>query len=894
MSETARCLTPEDSASRAATPDRELSNRHPGPTVRNQDVDPLAIFLLSGSHRLSIQERKSMSQTEFAPKLKSSRLMSAGWLVLLVLSGGGCDATAPLDEAQDDVTESAELARPSFLQVSTSPQSADRTQYFGHACGVASDGTVSCWGNYYLGNGTTEKSVFPLRVAGLSDVVAVSAGMTHTCALTRTGGVSCWGSASAGIIPQGTGGIYDGPESVLKVSVGIGVGDGTTATRPLPVNIISSGVKAIATGAEHSCALLLNGKVKCWGQNVAGQLGDGTKRKRLSPVEATFVSGGALQLAAGGDSTCAVVSNGNRVTCWGSVTRDSAKFVRNYNFTSPVKTLTVGDTSACVISMNGKVSCWGDMFDMPWNQAELIPETDPVWETQSATTPYEVVGLPTGLEFISAGGRGAYGSTTCAAKADGDLYCWGDNWGQPIVGTVYPPTTPQTEDFSTWRQSIHRYQASNAQGISSLSNAGGRFCVTTGAGGARCWGFGRTGALGDGTFDVYANEPRDVRWRGGAPVLENVIAFFPGFNRSGPCAIAAASPSAQSGSVYCWGGQEGPVQNTTLAAAFQGIGTDIKAINNTCALSASGRVTCWVQAGSQYIDPLSSQLTRIDLGITGAVALTAEGFVLTSSGGVKQIAFAEPPAGPFSLVDVPGLASGIKFVTGSYALTTAGGVKAWSFYETTPAQDIPGLTSGVQKLVPPYVVMNNGTVKRFSQGAGGFRVSSVSLFGTSPKELVATEHQACAIRPNGSVRCAVRFNDTVWYETPNQQAVFDVPGVVAASSSLSLWSKSGWYGGGCVIISGGEVACWTYGDPQSTDIIIDPNNPPPPKHQVVVNPSVVIGGLVGAAQLYARDRGLCAVMESGRVRCQGSNADGQLGNGTFIDSVTPVLVRRRN
>ena len=86
-----------------------------------------------------------------------------------------------------------------------------------------------------------------------SPTIVVGGG--HTCALTSSGGVKCWGENMYGEL-----------------------GDGTTLTRTVPVDVtgLPSGVRAIATSYYHSCALTSNGKVKCWGFNRSGELGDGT------------------------------------------------------------------------------------------------------------------------------------------------------------------------------------------------------------------------------------------------------------------------------------------------------------------------------------------------------------------------------------------------------------------------------------------------------------------------------------------------------------------------------------------------------------------------------------------------------------------------------------------
>ena len=127
-------------------------------------------------------------------------------------------------------------------------------------------------------------------------------------------------------------------------------------TTPVDVTGLSSGVYAIAAGGRHTCALIGSGKgsaaqsettdeagtggfaVKCWGDNVHGQLGDGAqpewRARRLIPVDALGLSSGVYAIAAGARHTCAMISNdkgsasqstttdeagteGFAVKCWG-------------------------------------------------------------------------------------------------------------------------------------------------------------------------------------------------------------------------------------------------------------------------------------------------------------------------------------------------------------------------------------------------------------------------------------------------------------------------------------------------------------------------------------------------------------------------------------------------
>ena len=166
-----------------------------------------------------------------------------------------------------------------------------------HACAVQSTGAVSCWGRNaegQLGDGTVIDRTQPGPVPSITDAAQVACGYAHTCLLRRDGTVACWGANDSGQLGTGT----TGEPSVEPVTV-----------TGLPV------VKAISVGSFHSCALLQNGSAACWGDNGAGQLGDGTIEDRAAATAVGAVTGIA-SLAAGDHHTCAALDSGE-VRCWG-------------------------------------------------------------------------------------------------------------------------------------------------------------------------------------------------------------------------------------------------------------------------------------------------------------------------------------------------------------------------------------------------------------------------------------------------------------------------------------------------------------------------------------------------------------------------------------------------
>jgi len=167
-----------------------------------------------------------------------------------------------------------------------------------HSCAVLSTGAVQCWGagaNGQIGDGGGTQRNTPQTVSGITNAVAISAGAFHTCALLSTGYVRCWG---------------------LNTNGQLGIGSsGGQANTSLEVSGITNAV-AISAGTSHTCALLSTGAVQCWGLNADGQLGDGTTTQRLIPTAISGLTSGVRAIGTGLDHSCAVLSTG-AARCWG-------------------------------------------------------------------------------------------------------------------------------------------------------------------------------------------------------------------------------------------------------------------------------------------------------------------------------------------------------------------------------------------------------------------------------------------------------------------------------------------------------------------------------------------------------------------------------------------------
>jgi len=357
-----------------------------------------------------------------------------------------------------------------------------------HTCAILDDGTVSCWGsNLYgqLGDGIEntrrnrpETRLVPTLTTSLGTgrtAVAISSGDYHTCAILDDGSVSCWGENSDGRL-----------------------GDGTTTQRNTPTQTSSLGTGrtavAISSGVYHTCAILDDGTVSCWGNNGDGQLGDGPTTNRSTPTQTSSLGTGrtAVAISSGGFHTCALLDDAS-VSCWGYNGDGQLGDGTNTDRSTPAQTsslgtgrtavaISSGDRYTCAILDDGSVSCWG------YNWGNIGDGT-----TIQRNTPTQTSSLGTGRTAVAITSADMH---TCALLDDGSVSCWGRNWGGRLGdGTTTDRYTPApTSSLGTNRTAV------------ALSSGGGHNCALLDNGTVSCWGRNLSGELGDGT-QINRNTP---------------------------------------------------------------------------------------------------------------------------------------------------------------------------------------------------------------------------------------------------------------------------------------------------------------------------------------------------------------------------------------------------
>lgn len=281
-----------------------------------------------------------------------------------------------------------------------------------HTCALRAARTVLCWGANQvaqLGDGSMDHvtrcrgadcTSTPQPVSGLTDVVQVAAGAAHTCALRTGGSVACWGANDAGKLGDGIG------------DHGVVCRNGTSTIDcsfvPVEVSGVADAVE-LSVGGGHTCIRRRSGRVSCWGENYAGQIGDGSMSARSTPVDVSMLTD-AVAIAAGRAHTCAMRRSGE-VVCWGRNVDGQLGdgTVRDRSVPGPVRMLasatsiSAGGFHACALHASRRASCWG------------------------GTEPGAMLTMPvdTGLADVVSIWGGFY--YTCAVLRGGEVLCWGDN-----------------------------------------------------------------------------------------------------------------------------------------------------------------------------------------------------------------------------------------------------------------------------------------------------------------------------------------------------------------------------------------------------------------------------------------------------------------------------------
>jgi cysteine-rich repeat protein len=395
----------------------------------------------------------------------------------------------------------------------------------------------------------------------VSKVVRLSAGTTHTCALLREGLVRCWGANQQG-------------------QLGLGTSADRRSNKPYLNDVVQLGAPAaaLAAGRAHTCALMQDGSVRCWGANASGQLGLGHTRAvgddeaPNAPNAAVQLGATAIAIAAGGDVSCAILQGG-ALRCWGANTFGQlglghtnpigdnevpSAAVATVILDDTVRAVGPGGDHTCAVLASNLVRCWGrnDLGQLG------LGNTANLGDNEAPTTAAAIM-FPGATAFgaIQAGATRTFAWMTDGSAVRG----WGDN-GDFGLGVNFQMAEPlfKATDWGAFSFSTP---------VQEISVGGYHVCLRLQNHDLRCWGINDSAQLGlANTLTLGDDEP-----------ILAAAAVGLGTNASGgaafPVSLAAGGRHTcvllDSGAVRCWGGNaDGQLglgfASTAPAATFVG------------------------------------------------------------------------------------------------------------------------------------------------------------------------------------------------------------------------------------------------------------------------------------------------------------------------------------
>jgi alpha-tubulin suppressor-like RCC1 family protein len=621
------------------------------------------------------------------------------------------------------------------------------------------------------------------------------------------------------------------------------LGDGTTTDRTTPVQVSGlTGVVAIAGGWYHGLALKSDGTVWAWGRNSDGQLGDGTTTNRLTPVQVSGLTG-VVAIAGGYWHSLALKTDGT-VWAWGHNDYGQLGDGSTTNRTVSVQVtglqgvtaIAGGAEHGLALSSDGTVWAWGHNDD-----GQLGNET-----TTDSSVPVQVTGL-TGVAVIAAGVH------SLAVKSDGTA--WG--WGHGVYGEL--------GDGGVGVNRSTPVQAIGLTGVVGIAGGSGHSLWLKSDGTVWASGLNWYGQLGDGTT-TERHTPVQVS---GLTGVLGMVAIAAGLDHS----LALRSD----GTVWAWGqnygGQLGDGSTTNRSAPVQvrangptGVTAIAGGSAHSLALKSDGTAWAWGFNGNgQLGDGTTTRRSRpVQVsGLTGVITVAAgyqHSLALRSDGTVWAWGFnGNGQLGDNSTTDssVPVQVIGLTGVTAiaaggyhSLALKSDGTVWAWGRNDYGQLGD--GTTSN-----HPTPVQVSGLTGAVAIAGGGFH--------------------SLALKSDGSVWA---WGYGYWGQLGNgNTANLSVP--VQVSGLAGVAAVAGGGGHSLALKSDGSVWAWGYngqgelGDGTTTSRSV---------------PGQVGAGFTGLAAIAAGEFHTLALKSDGTAWAWGANDRGQLGDGTTLESHTPVQV----
>ena len=419
-----------------------------------------------------------------------------------------------------------------------------------HSCALSTSGVIKCWGNneygqlgldnnYNWGDGVDENgqsatemgaNLAPTDLGDNYFIRDLVLGTNHSCVLFLDGSVKCWGRNEHGQLGQDSDQNLgdDAGEMAALTAINLGMDDQSRAYT----------AKAINAGGHHTCAILNDDKLKCWGRNDSGQLGiGGTDTQGDNSGEMAVLS---------------AINLGTNLTA---------------------KAIDLGSTHTCVILSNDLVKCWGDGANgkLGQNSEDSIGSVEDSVANLTAinlgvdsnSNPYMPLAIRTGQEY------------SCALLNGDSVKCWGRNH----AGQLGQDNNTNYGTTSNPMSTLDSIVFANTTGVRLMDARNNHTCALFNDDSLKCWGYGLYGRLG------YGNA-RNLGTSG------NSLASFSGSIDLGGESFSIADVSAgyfhscaisSSNEVKCWGrnhtGQLGQDSTEDLGDEANELGTNLDAID---------------------------------------------------------------------------------------------------------------------------------------------------------------------------------------------------------------------------------------------------------------------------------------------------------------------------
>jgi alpha-tubulin suppressor-like RCC1 family protein len=370
---------------------------------------------------------------------------------------------------------------------------------------------------------------------------------------------------------------------------------------------------SVASGLSHTCALLSDRTVECWGDDSSGQLGDakaGTSMPAGGPNPRPVPNlGDVTALAAGDDHTCALLATGG-IVCWGQGA--DGRLGRGFGppaldpapaaiATIPAAVaISAGSRYTCAALANGNIYCWG-----------LFPDVAGV---QGSWDPKQIGGVTNATSVAAGGGH------VCARLADGQVRCWGSNAAGQLG----------TGDTSAVAGLVSPLGLGDVAEIAAGQN---HTCARQSDGSVLCWGANDAGQVGNGLADPMSPTPSSV--------VANVTDIFLSASSSTSCALLA------DGTFSCWGKNDvgqlgtgvGPISRTPVAVNTLAGGAVLSSNgSHTCAVQLDGHTFCWGQDVDGDLGTASTgQSGPTPVPVLGGTGFSSRGQVCRLSAGPCDI-----------------------------------------------------------------------------------------------------------------------------------------------------------------------------------------------------------------------------------------------------------------